>query len=400
MTTSKEWQDKIHSLATKAQEVVSDDDLTQSQKAVKLEKIESDIHAAQSELSLHDQVKKLNAGQFDTSGAASGTNDQVTKSLGEQFTDSPEFTGINAKGRFSTGAVELKVAATINEGGLGAALATPTYLPGIVDMRFQPLKVADLFPQGAIAGNMLSYAKESAFTDGTAGVAEGAAKPYSDDTFVRLTEQLGKIATLAKLTNEILEDVPAVQSFLNARLVNAVQRNEQNALLNGTGLPTINGILNRTGLAPTVVEAAAPAVDTAPDALYRQITAIRTVSWLEPDGIVMNPIDWQGMRLDKDGNGQYYGGGPFTGAYGNGTLSDPYSIWGLRVVVTPAIAQKTALVGAFAQGGQIFRRGGITVDMTNSNVNDFENNLVTMRVEERALLAIFRPNAFGPVTLV
>jgi len=233
---------------------------------------------------------------------------------------------------------------------------------------------------------------------GTATVAEGAKKPYSDDTFVRLTEQLGKIATLAKLTNEILEDASAIQSFLSARLVNAVGRKEQSELLNGVGLPGVSGLLGRAGLAATVVQAIAP--DTAVDAIYRQITAIRTVSFVEPTGIVMNPVDWQKARLAKDNQGQYYAGGPFTGAYGTGSIGNPYTLWGLPVAVTPAMIAGTALVGGFADSAQIFRKNGITVEMTNSNVDDFENNLVTMRVEERLLLAVYRPSAFGKVTVL
>jgi hypothetical protein len=56
------------------------------------------------------------------------------------------------------------------------------------------------------------------------------------------------------------------------------------------------------------------------------------------------------------------------------------------------------VVGNFQVGGQIFRKGGITVEATNSNNDDFVKNLVTIRAEERLLLAIYRPNAFGTVT--
>jgi HK97 family phage major capsid protein len=98
---------------------------------------------------------------------------------------------------------------------------------------------------------------------------------------------------------------------------------------------------------------------------------------------VINPADWQSLRLSKDDNGQYYGGGPFTGAYGNGGFSGDM-LWGKPAVVTPSIAQGTALVGAFKTCAQVFRRGGITVEMTNSNEDDFLKNLVAIRAEERA----------------
>jgi HK97 family phage major capsid protein len=74
------------------------------------------------------------------------------------------------------------------------------------------------------------------------------------------------------------------------------------------------------------------------------------------------------------------------------------SLWGTRVIVTPAIAQGTALVGAFTTSAQLWRRTGLTVEMSNSNNDDFEKNMVTVRVEERVALEVARPAGFGKVT--
>ena len=47
----------------------------------------------------------------------------------------------------------------------------------------------------------------------------------------------------------------------------------------------------------------------------------------------------------------------------------------------------------------MFNRQGITLEMTNSNVDDFVNNLLTLRAETRFALAVYRPAGFGKVTL-
>jgi HK97 family phage major capsid protein len=73
-------------------------------------------------------------------------------------------------------------------------------------------------------------------------------------------------------------------------------------------------------------------------------------------------------------------------------------LWGKRVAVTPAMAATTALVGAFQQGGQIFRKGGLTVEASNSHADFFQRNLTAIRAEERLELAVYRPGAFGTVT--
>jgi len=135
------------------------------------------------------------------------------------------------------------------------------------------------------------------------------------------------------------------------------------------------------------------------EGIFNQVTALRSTSFIEPDAVVIHPTDWQTIRLGKDTAGQYFGGGPFTGAYGNPGPSNQAEIWGLKTVVTTAIAQGTVLVGGFQECAQVFRRQGITLEMTNSNVDDFVNNLITLRAEERLALAVYRPAGFGKVTL-
>jgi HK97 family phage major capsid protein len=110
-----------------------------------------------------------------------------------------------------------------------------------------------------------------------------------------------------------------------------------------------------------------------------------------PDGVVINPANWQTIQLMKDANGQYYGSGPFAPAV-------QATIWGLPAVKTPTIAAGTALVGAFQSSAQVFRKGGIRVEASNSHNDFFQKNLVALRAEERLALAVYRPAAFGTVT--
>jgi HK97 family phage major capsid protein len=302
--------------------------------------------------------------------------------------------------------MDIKVAGTILQSGTGAGAVIPTYLPGVIPTLFRRLTVADLMPQAGINGPTLIYVQETAVTNSAATVAEGAAKPLSDITLAQVTESVRKIANLGKISDEMLEDASFVAGYVSGRLVLFVQLAEEDQLLNGNGTaPNIKGLLNRSGLATAVAVPGTPTQTDRIDSIYSQISAIRSTAFLEPDGIVINPTDWKTIRLNKDANNQYFGGGPFTGAYGvgpnpveHGSQGENPDLWGCRVVVTPAIAAGTALVGAFQTAAQIFRRSGITVEMTNSNNDDFEKNLVTMRAEERLALAVYRPGAFGKVT--
>ena len=62
------------------------------------------------------------------------------------------------------------------------------------------------------------------------------------------------------------------------------------------------------------------------------------------------------------------------------------------------MTQNTALVGAFRLGAQLFIRSEGAVEATNSNEDDFKRNLIALRDEERAALAVYRPLAFCTVT--
>jgi len=68
------------------------------------------------------------------------------------------------------------------------------------------------------------------------------------------------------------------------------------------------------------------------------------------------------------------------------------------VAVTLAMTSGVALPGAFRQGAQFFRKGGLTVDASNSHNDYFVKNLQAIRAEERGALAVYRPGAFGEVT--
>ncbi len=101
-------------------------------------------------------------------------------------------------------------------------------------------------------------------------------------------------------------------------------------------------------------------------------------------------VERRNRRL-KDGNGVYYGSGPF------GPNQVPV-LWGLPAAVTPVITATNALVGAFASCAQRFTRRGATVTMSNSHSDYFTKRLVAILAEMREALAIYRPGAFGKVT--
>jgi HK97 family phage major capsid protein len=335
------------------------------------------------------------------------------KSIGELFVRSEQFKAIQANrgSDFSTGPIDLSTKGTLLSGTLapgsgtgGGFLTVPQVQPGLVQTLFQRTTVADILPSGSIDTNTLRYVVEGTATSGAAGVLEGGTKPESTLAVSTLQEPVRKIATTLSISDEMLDDAAAVESYINARLSLFIKIEEERQLLRGTSTAEVPGIIPRSG----VNTYARGTVDNNAIALFKAINGTRGSSFLEPDYIIMHPDNWQTTRLLQDSNLQFYGGGPFTGAYGNGgihgniesgQLTPPVdSIWGKPVIVTTAPGSGTALLGSFGMAAQLFRRSGLTVEASNSHASYFTSDLVAIRAEERLALAVYRPSAFTVVT--
>jgi HK97 family phage major capsid protein len=223
-------------------------------------------------------------------------------------------------------------------------------------------------------------------------VGEEGEKPEATLVTEDVAAPVKKIAVLIKVTDEMFADFPMMRDYVNTRLRFMVEAKEEQQLLNGTGAGNqITGILQTSG-----IQTQALSTDIA-ETTMKAMTKVRSTGFFEPTGAVFHPNDWEQVRLLKDLNGQYFGGGPFTGAYGNNGIAKD-SIWGLPVVVTTAIAEGTGLIGAFRLGAQIWQREGVKVEAFDQNEDDVNFNRVTVRVEERLALTVYRPLAFCKLT--
>lgn len=327
-------------------------------------------------------------------------------------------------------------------GGPAGPVVEPHFVPGIRELRFYPNVVASLFPSMPVSGPIVTYVRETGGVYNAAGVLEGATKPTSADAVERYSETIGKIANLKRVTDELIQDAPLFWALVQNRGVQGVTKREEVELLAGAGVPGIMGLLQRSAVSAgssyptgfTAVETVAPVTnlkvgggkgsgsaeltvasvtpgrkvtkDGAKDgtiiaeAVLQAITDIRLNCFYEPDAILMNPADWQAVRLAKDSNGQYLGGSFFGTNYGLAAnaggigTEESLTLWGKRVVSSPVMPQGLFLTGAFADAGQVLRRGGLRVDVTNTNGFDFEQNLWTLRVEERVGLMVDAPELF------
>ncbi|WP_100461493.1 phage major capsid protein [Mycobacteroides abscessus] len=333
-----------------------------------------------------------------------GGDEPAAKSLGEHFVKHAHASMIEKKGQSNAtvSAPEFipAKAATDNHvvgGWTDGAPHLTDFDRTVVQAPRIRLTIDDLLAQGTISGNAISYLVEGALEGGFATVAEGGAKPQMH--FVNPTQKtdaLKKIAGFITLTDEFLEDAEFLKSEIDTRLLYELAYIQEQQLLNGNGTgQNILGVLNRSGLQ---TEASAGPTDNF-DAVFRAMTKVETNAQLPVDGLVIHPNDYQRFRLTKDGNQQYYGGGPFAGQYANDGLVLQPPLWAQKTVVTPAIAEGTVAVGSWKLAATAYRKGGVRVESATQHASNFTDNLVTIRAEVRRALAVRKPLGFCKVAL-
>ncbi|ANG96776.1 capsid protein [Brucella pseudogrignonensis] len=254
--------------------------------------------------------------------------------------------------------------------------------PGIVTPAERVLTIRDLIAPGETSSNAIEYVQETGFTNNAAPVAEGAQKPYSDLTFDMKTAPVRVIAHLFKMSKQIMDDAPGLVSYINVRGTSGLKQKEEMQLLFGDGTgQNLHGLIPQATVFDDTLRKAG---DTRVDTIRRAIQQVRRAEY-RASGIIMNPDDLADLELTKDAGGNYIIVDPIEGGQGR--------IWRLPIVDTTAMPAGQFLVGALDTAAQLFDRQQVTFEISSENVDDFEKNMATARIEERLALAVYRPES-------
>lgn len=274
---------------------------------------------------------------------------------------------------------------------MSTGLVAPIYDPVIQEAPRQELKIRDLIPTTPVnEGNAFTYFKEKLHTRGAGPVDEGGVKPTSNVTFEQKTDTIKKLAVWMPITDEALDDVPQLYSFVQELLRYDLKLEEEGQILKGDGLDkNLNGLMTQ---ATEFAAALSKSGDTPIDTIRRAIYQVRKQSKRGADAVVMTELDWMNIELLKDAENRYL----FANLQG---LVTPV-LWGRPVVASESMDEGDGsttggefLVGSFAQGARIYDRMGYTFKVGMVN-DDFVKNQRVLLVEERLGLAVRRPYAF------
>lgn len=312
----------------------------------------------------------------------------ANKSIGTQIIESEQFKAF-LEGRVGRCRIEMKNT-ILGEGGSPVGpidtLVPADRLAGIVPGAFRQLRVADVIPRGVTGSNMIEYTRELAFTNAAAETAENASKPESSLTFELATAPVRTIAHWLKLSKQVMEDAPALQSYVDRRLRYGLELRLEQQIVAGNGTaPNLSGLLDGGNF--TLLNGVSGDIEL--DTLSKAKYLVKAADY-DANLILMNPLDWGTLERRKSTTGEYVvnsGNGVGYVAGGLGPMA-----WAVPVVTSNSIPEDV-YVELATEAVQLFIRSGLVVEMFEQDDTNVQKNLVTVRAEMRAAFVVFRPAA-------
>ena len=303
---------------------------------------------------------------------------------GDQFIKSARYADF-AGGNLAKLRVEVKNTLTGSD-----TTVAPDRKPGIVGGAFLPFSMEALLPSTPTSSNAIEFTKEASFTNNAAEAAEGAQKAESALTWSLVNMPVSTVAHWIKISKQLAADAPALAAYVNTRMKYGVNQKVDTQLVVGDGTaPNISGTYDTgnftahgyTNAAITAISATFKKL-----VLIRKIIADLTVAGYPPDAIVLNPADWATIEIEL-----------FTTAAGQTLYSindaGQARLFGLPVIQAIGMAADTFQVGRFSEAYMVHNREGVVVEMSDSDGDNFQKNLVTLRAERRLALATEKPAA-------
>ncbi len=305
-------------------------------------------------------------------------------SWGEQFIKSANY-GAFAGGNLNKLRVEVKNTLTGSDTNVA-----PQRNAGIVGGAFLPFAMEALLPSTTTSSNAIEFTKEASFTNSAAEAAEGAQKAESALTWSLVNMPVSTVAHWIKISKQLAADAPALAAYVNTRMRYGVNQKVDTQLVVGDGTaPNISGTYDTGNFtAHGYSNAAIAAISTTFKklVLIRKVIADLYAAGYPADAIVLNPADWATIEIEL-----------FTTAAGQTLYSvndaGQARLFGLPVIQAIGMAADTFQVGRFSEAYMIYNREGVVVEMSDSDGDNFQKNLVTLRAERRLALATEKPAA-------
>ncbi|MGR6922563.1 phage major capsid protein [[Actinomadura] parvosata] len=313
------------------------------------------------------------------------TKDGREQSFGQAFMASQAVKGyVRGSGGGPQATVEVSLKTLLNTGGWQPET---TRTGRIEEFPTRPAPhIANMIPQTPTGQTAVVYMEETVYNNTAQEVFEGEQYPEAQLKLEEKSVPVRKIAVYLPVTDELFEDLPRAEAYVNNRLPFMIRQRLDLQILRGNGTaPNLLGTENVPGIISQPKGA-----DPTMDALYKAMNRIRTEGFAEPNVVFMSPLKWEPIRLLRTADGVYIWGHP--------SQVGPATIWGLPVVETTAAPPTKALMGDYGNFAELAVRRGMDVQISNSHADFFINGKLAVRADIRVAVVHYRPTAFAEVT--
>lgn len=269
----------------------------------------------------------------------------------------------------------------------GYAPYNTEFRTGVRAIKDDPFHWRNIIPIGSTSKGVIEYPKELEDTgapNAWADVAPRASKPEFNPNLEVASNKVEWIAGIIKgIPISMIEDLPWLQSWLNRRALRALLKAEDFQILEGNGVtPQLDGLL-----------ANSVAYDGSYTLMLEQIidAAERQIADNENDATdaVISNTDKVGIILNKASTSGLYNLPEGAVGYVNGQLI----FSGLRLHSTRQFSAGEGMVGDFREAEFVIRSAP-RLRFFDQNEDDATKNVMMLRIEERAALAVYDENAF------
>jgi HK97 family phage major capsid protein len=335
---------------------------------------------------LNRAEKRLTVGGQNGESRSIRTEDSY-KSLGQRVIDSYEYKGRRSGGnKFATVFDDVDVKTLLTTAGVPGFTPDSPRTNIVVPFPNRPIRIIDMIPASQTNIEIIKWMEQVTFTNNASMTGEGYTKQESALDWDEKTSYVRKIAHWIPVTKEQVDDVPGFMSMVDRDLIYMLRNKLETQILSGTGIgQELVGILQNANL-----QSQAFSTNNA-DTVLKAMTLVNWTGYAEVTGIVMNPTNWQTIRLIKGATNQDY-------VLGSPLIDVAPRLWGVPVVITNAITSGTALVGDFLNFAELRYMNGIEVDVSDSHSTYFVENKLAVRAEMRVALVVKRGSAFCQCT--
>lgn len=263
--------------------------------------------------------------------------------------------------------------AKLNAGG-SAFLPNAGVLPGVIDLvRTQPT-FWNRLTKGRTSLNPLVWINKVNKEGAANFIGEGVLKPQVSFELATETSVPKKVAERMRVSTEMLNDVPGLESLIRNEMIYEVEKHANDAVLTATASSTDPAGITTLASGFTLTSIEAGTAPSYADAIRAAIAQLQSLNFTDNLAAFINPIDAANMDLSKSSDDGHYLLPPFVSQ--NGMI-----VAGVPVYIDNNIAVGNLLVGDMTKY-KIWMYENLIVRF-GLNGDDFSENMVTVIAEMR-----------------